>query len=64
MIIKEGTPIVISLMGIARDPKYFPEPDKFIPERFAEETKQYYENAYIPFGDGPRACVGKLRSFF
>lgn len=56
--IKKGTPIIISLMGMGRDPNYFPDPEKFIPERFAEDDKNFNEKAMIPFGDGPRACVG------
>jgi cytochrome P450 family 6 len=56
LTIKKGTSIIISLFGMHRDPKYFPEPDKFLPERFA--AKNYDEVAYIPFGDGPRNCIG------
>lgn len=57
-VIKKGTPIVISALGMQTDPKYFKEPDRFMPERFLEENKDYItEDAYIPFGDGPRACI-------
>lgn len=57
--IKKGTPIIISLIGLARDPKYFNDPEKFIPERHDKNNVQFNPNANIPFGDGPRACVGK-----
>uniref|UniRef100_A0AAR5QGA6 Cytochrome P450 n=1 Tax=Dendroctonus ponderosae TaxID=77166 RepID=A0AAR5QGA6_DENPD len=40
------------------NPNYFPEPDKFNPERFADETK-IDPFAYIPFGVKPRQCLGK-----
>jgi len=41
------------------DPEYFPEPNKFKPERFFDDNKdQCNLNAYFPFGLGPRACIG------
>lgn len=52
-----GTPIIVSLFGIQRDEKYFPNASQFQPERFASKT--FKENAYFPFGDGPRACIAK-----
>ncbi|XP_055923240.1 probable cytochrome P450 6d4 [Eupeodes corollae] len=58
-VIKKGTPIVISLFGIHRDPKYFPDPMKYDPERFLEETKNYNPIAYMPFGEGPRHCIAQ-----
>jgi len=56
LIIQKGTSIIISLFGMFRDPKYFPDPDTFRPDRFT--TKDYNETAYIPFGEGPRNCIG------
>ncbi|MFT7186171.1 MAG: cytochrome P450 [Pseudohongiellaceae bacterium] len=42
------------------NPKYFPEPDKFDPERFsAENEKSIPKYAYIPFGAGSRVCIGQ-----
>lgn len=61
LIIRNGTPIIISLLGIGRDARYFPEPERFWPERFQENVKQYDENAFIPFGEGPRMCIGKFK---
>lgn len=49
--IKKGTPIVISVMGLHRDPQYFPDPLKFDPERDLDHL------AYMPFGEGPRNCI-------
>lgn len=57
--IEKGTPIIISLLGILRDPEYFPEPMKFFPQRYMAGNENYNPTAYIPFGDGPRACIGE-----
>ncbi|CAG2115247.1 unnamed protein product, partial [Medioppia subpectinata] len=38
------------------DPEFFPDPDQFKPERFLNPTHHPY--AYLPFGCGPRHCVG------
>lgn len=57
-----GTPIVISLLGLARDERYFPQPERFWPERFTENDRNFDENAFMPFGEGPRKCIGMLTS--
>ncbi|CAO1365005.1 unnamed protein product [Diamesa hyperborea] len=56
-VIEKGTAIVISLMGLHRDPKHFPDPETYNPDRFAEATKDYNEKAFMPFGEGPRNCI-------
>lgn len=62
LIITEGTPIIISHLGLMRDPKYFPEPDQFLPDRFSADNPMYNPNAFIPFGDGPRTCIGLVQT--
>lgn len=42
-----------------RDPDNFPDPDNYLPDRFSEDKPMYNPDAFIPFGDGPRACIGK-----
>lgn len=54
-----GTGVYIPLLGIQRDAKYYPDPETFNPENFSEENKQARHNqAFLPFGDGPRQCIG------
>lgn len=58
--IPAGTGIYIPLMGIHYDPEYFPNPEKYDPERFAENKKESRPAyTYMPFGEGPRMCIGK-----
>nr|WCC58053.1 cytochrome P450 [Pharsalia antennata] len=60
IVIDKGTPVYIPLMGLHYDKKYFPEPQKFNPERFAD--KSLYNQSgfcFLPFGEGPRMCLGE-----
>lgn len=56
LIIKKGTIIFISPPAVHYNPKYWEEPEKFTPERF---LKPYCRSAFIPFGVGTRACLGR-----
>jgi cytochrome P450 family 6 len=60
--INEGTAIAIPAHALQNDPKYFPDPERFDPDRFNEEQRLIFKNkcVYLPFGDGPRHCIGKL----
>lgn len=50
---------MIPIYGFHHDPKYFPEPEKFDPERFSDENKGDIDpDTYLPFGIGPRNCIG------
>ncbi|CAD7083929.1 unnamed protein product [Hermetia illucens] len=47
------------LAGLHYDPEYWPDPDKFDPERFNDENRQKIKPfSYLPFGIGPRNCIG------
>ncbi|XP_069702398.1 probable cytochrome P450 6a14 [Periplaneta americana] len=58
-VMKKGMQALISIMGLHHDPKYYPNPEKFDPERFSEEEKSKRPHfSYLPFGEGPRLCIG------
>ncbi|XP_072389471.1 uncharacterized protein [Diabrotica undecimpunctata] len=56
--IKVGQLITILSYGIHHDPRYYPNPEVFDPERFNVENKGDIKGTYIPFGLGPRSCIG------
>lgn len=57
--INRGEDLWIPVLGLHRDPKYFPNPDVFDPERFSLENRHTIQPfTYIPFGVGPRNCIG------
>jgi cytochrome P450 len=54
-----GAHIIISPYALHRRPDYWPEPDQFWPERFAPGARTDRPKlAYLPFGGGPRVCIG------
>lgn len=66
--IKKGTRLYFSIHGLHRDEKYYPDPEKFDPERFSKENlATRHPMTYLPFGEGPRNCIGTnfhLEPFF
>ncbi|KAG8293454.1 hypothetical protein J6590_016413 [Homalodisca vitripennis] len=57
VVIEKGTKIVIPMHAIHNDPYIYPEPEKFIPERFEGNNHRSNGGKYLPFGDGPRICI-------
>jgi cytochrome P450 family 6 len=58
--IEKGTLVVIPVTGLHMDDKYYADPEKFDPNRFSEEMKNKRPQfTYLPFGEGPRICIGK-----
>jgi cytochrome P450 family 6 len=65
VILPKGAAVYIPVFALHYDPQYYPDTDKFDPERFTEENKQNRPNyTYLPFGDGPRICIGKNKCIF
>ncbi|XP_049285382.1 cytochrome P450 6d3-like [Anopheles funestus] len=58
IVVRAGTQVIIPLLGIGMDDKYFPDADDYSPERFDEQEPNYDTDAYYPFGLGPRNCIG------
>ncbi|CAK1594939.1 unnamed protein product [Parnassius mnemosyne] len=57
--VRKGQMVLISPLGIQHDEKYYPNPEKFDPERFSSENSSgRHACAYLAFGTGPRNCIG------
>lgn len=57
--VRKGTTIFMSQWVSHRDPRYFPDPEAFRPERWLDGlAKRIPKYAYYPFGGGPRVCIG------
>ncbi|XP_044758389.1 cytochrome P450 9e2-like [Coccinella septempunctata] len=58
-IIESGSSVWIPIYALHHDEKYWPDPEKFQPERFSPLNKQNIKpGTYLPFGIGPRGCLG------
>lgn len=57
IFIPKGLSIIVFLYGLHMNPEYFPNPEKFDPTRFEKEVIPY---TFMPFGGGPRNCIGKI----
>jgi len=59
LTLSKGTHVIIPIMGLHYDAEYFPNPETFDPERFSEENRhQIPPFTFMPFGEGPRICIG------
>jgi cytochrome P450 len=59
-VIPGGTTIAVCPYVLHRNPSYWDDPEQFDPDRFLPERSAARSRfAYLPFGDGPRICIGK-----
>ncbi|KAK2817288.1 hypothetical protein Q5P01_025479 [Channa striata] len=59
LVIPKDMVVMIPTWPIHRDPEVWPEPEEFKPERFSKENKETIDPyTYMPFGAGPRNCLG------
>lgn len=57
--IKKGQIIFFPIYHLQHDPNYYPNPEQFDPRRFSDENRNaIIPGTYIPFGIGPRTCIG------
>jgi cytochrome P450 len=58
--VRKGQIVLASPYILHRRPDYFPEPEQFNPDRFLPDAETTIpRSAYIPFGAGPRSCIGR-----
>ncbi|XP_052023977.1 cytochrome P450 3A11-like [Apodemus sylvaticus] len=59
VFIPKGSTVMIPSYALQHDPQLWPQPEEFRPERFSKENKGSIDPyVYLPFGNGPRNCIG------
>ena len=59
-MVRPGQIIYIAIYNLHHHPRYWADPERFDPERFSPAgQEQWPKHAYLPFGAGPRMCIGR-----
>jgi cytochrome P450 len=56
--VHKGDLVLVPIWRIHRDSRFYPRPDAFDPSRWDDGQAAAIKGAYLPFGDGPRVCIG------
>ncbi|HRN89269.1 cytochrome P450 [Hyphomicrobium sp.] len=60
--IHPGDRIVLFSYGVHHSPRFWKDPEEFIPERWMDKTQKQVKYSYVPFGGGKRSCIGGAMS--
>ncbi|KAG7170442.1 cytochrome P450 6a18-like 2 [Homarus americanus] len=64
VILKKGQQVTVPVWSLQNDPCYWTNPDQFLPDRFLPENNHnVISGTYLPFGLGPRNCIGMRFAF-
>jgi cytochrome P450 len=58
--VPRGAILRITPWVLHHDARWFPEPEAFLPERFTADAEPPPKGAWMPFGAGPRFCIGQF----
>jgi cytochrome P450 len=59
LAIPRGSTVIVFVYGAHHAPRYWQDPERFDPERFTKENEKLHTPfTYLPFGGGPRGCIG------
>lgn len=58
VFVPRGTQVLLAPWVMHRDPRFFDEPERFWPERWLGGASELPRYVYLPFGAGPRVCIG------
>lgn len=64
LLVEPGTSIQLPIFAIHHDERFYDEPNSFKPHRFESQMPNELKKSgrFLPFGDGPRICLGKFNS--